>query len=205
MTIFELADLGPGLHRFAGTEAEYWELIDESEYYAEFQNNEIIAMSYDTNPHSRLSTSFIRILANIFWDSEKYIPHNSNRPVYVESTGAIYNPDALVVAEPVKFYTYRPGMNAEMTPAVIVEVLSKSTRKHDINDKLPAYKTIPSLEIILFVELAFPKVTVYSKDTSSGKWSDTVYDDLDSSIEIGGQKVTLREIYRRVSFDQPEE
>jgi hypothetical protein len=55
---------------------------------------------------------------------------------------------------------------------------------------LPAYMTVPSMETILYVEMAFPKVTVYSKDKSSGEWSETVHDDLDSSIEIGGQKVT---------------
>lgn len=205
ITIYELADLGPGIHHFPGTEAEYWELIEASEYYAEFQNNEIIAMSYDTNPHSRISTSFIRILANIFWDSEKFIPHNGNRPVYVEATGAIYNPDALVVSEPVQFYQYRPGMNAEMTPVIIVEVLSKNTREHDINDKLPAYKTIPSMKMILLVESTLPKITVFSKDESSGLWSDTVYDKVEASIKIGGQEVTLKEIYKKIVFDQVEE
>lgn len=205
VTIQELADLGPGLHRFPGVEAEYWELIGESEYHAEFQNNEIIAMSYDTNPHSRLSTAFIRILANIFWDSEQYIAHNSNRPVYIQATGAIYNPDALVVTEPVKFYEYRPGMNAELTPVIIVEVLSKNTREHDINDKLPAYKTIHGMETILLVESAFPQITVFRKDASSGEWSESVHNNLESQIEIGGQKVALQEIYRKVEFEQAEE
>lgn len=204
VTMLELADLGPGLHRFPGTEAEYWELIGESEYFAEFQNNEIIAMSYERDPHARLSSAFIYLLNKIFYDDEARVPHNSNRPVYIESTGAVYNPDALVVAEPVKYYTYRPGMNAEMTPVIIVEVLSKNTRKHDIDDKLPAYKTIPTMDTIIYVESDFPKVNIYIKDKYSGEWSNTVYEGLDSSIEIGGQKVTLKEIYRRVSFDQSE-
>lgn len=202
LTRYELAALGPGLHRFPATEDDYWRLIASSEYYAEFQGNEIISMIYDTNLHSRLTTSFIRILANIFWNSDQYTPHNSNRPVYVQATGAIYNPDALVVAEPAEYYEYRPGMNVEKTPAIIVEILSKSTRKHDLEDKLPAYKSIASLELILYVELTAPVVTMHQRATDSGLWHSSTLNGLDSIVEIGGQRVSLKEIYHKIDFDQ---
>lgn len=205
LTRYELAALGPGLHRFSGTEDDYWNLLASSEYYAEFQDNEIISMSYDTNLHSRLTTSFIRILANIFWNSDRYMPHNSNRPVFVASTGAIYNPDALVVAEPADFYEYRPGMNAEKTPAIIVEVLSKSTRKHDLEDKLPAYMSINSLETIFYVELQAPQITAYRRDPHSGAWNSSILKGLDAVIEIADQKVSLRDIYHKIDFSQAED
>lgn len=52
--------------------------------------------------------------------------HNSNRPVCIpDCEHAVFNPDGSVVAQPAKLYEYRPGMNAELTPVLIFEVLSK--------------------------------------------------------------------------------
>lgn len=108
---------------------------------------------------------------------------------------AVFNPDGSVVAQPARLYEYRPGMNAELTPVLVFEVLSKSTRVYDFGDKLPCYKTIPSLRYILYLESRRPEVTVFERLPDTGQWLETNLRHLDDVFQIEGQSVALRDIY----------
>lgn len=201
ITALERAELGPELVRFPGSWDEFWELLDEAEYSVEFKNNEIItAMSWESDPHSRIVAALMHLFGNIFFDNDDFVVHDPNRPVYIRESDAVYNPDMSVVREPSVKYEYRPGLNAETTPVIVVEVLSKSTRDHDLEGKLPDYKAIPGLEHIIYIENFMPYVTVFSRNLETGKWTNIVYDELDSGFEIAGQTITLRQIYRKVQF-----
>ncbi len=200
-TLQERIAFGPAIVRFPGTWDEYWELAESAEYNVEFQNNEILAMSYESDPHSRIAASVLRILGNLFLHDDQVVVHDMNRPIYIESTGAVYTPDTSVVSEPGKKYEYRPGMNAEMTPVVVVEVLSPTTRSHDLEDKLPGYKSIPGIQHIIYIENASPYVTVYTKLENTGKWDNKVYGDLADSFQIGEKTIALKEIYHKVAFE----
>lgn len=201
ITALERAELGPELVRFPGSWDEFWELLDEAEYSVEFKNNEIItAMSWESDPHSHIANMIGTLFNMIFMDDDSIRVFNSNRPIYIRESGAVYNPDMSVVREPSIKYEYRPGLNAETTPIIVVEVLSKSTRDHDLEEKLPDYKTIPGLEHIIYIENFMPYVTVFSRNLETGKWTNIVYDELDSGFEIAGQPITLRQIYRKVQF-----
>lgn len=70
--------------------------------------------------------------------------------MYIADFQAVHNPDCSVVLEPAQLFEYQPGMDAETTPLVVVEVLSKMTRDYDYGEKLPHYKQIPSLRQIIF-------------------------------------------------------
>ena len=52
---------------------------------------------------------------------------------------------------------------------MVVEVLSPSTRKHDLDNKLPVYQAMPSLEHILIIEQSRPAVTHHSR--SGAAWT----------------------------------
>jgi Uma2 family endonuclease len=157
-------------------------------------------MSYEPDFHSTIASAIQILLGHIFMDDDDFVVFNSNRPVYVPATSEVFNPDASVVRLPGQKFTYRPGMDAEMTSTVLVEVLSKTTRDHDLETKLPAYKTIESIEHIIYAESQLPYVTVHSKNKSTGKWTNLVYDELEAGFEIAGKTLTLKEIYRKVQF-----
>ena len=186
--------------RRRGTWEEYWELLKTSDYRVEYHNGEIILeMSYEPDPHSKLANRFGHLFELIF-DDPSFEIFNSNRPVFIANCETVFNPDAMVVHLPKELYTYQPGMTAEMSPVVIAEVLSPSTRDRDFVEKLPCYKQIPSIRYILYAELGHPMVYVYEKDTISGEWDQTFYDELDSHIELYGQKLVLSELYKRIEF-----
>ena len=200
VTLEERLELGSGQVRFPASFDEFWELLETCEYPIEFHQNEIIAMSYEPDRHSQIAVNLGSLFNFLFVQNNDLITFNSNRPVYIESTGAVYNPDATVVGEPRRKFVYRPGMDAEMTAVVIVEVLSKNTRDHDLDEKLPAYKTIPTIEHIIYAESQRPYVTVHSRNPDTGKWTNIVYDEMDDTFLVRGQAIGLRQVYGKVKF-----
>jgi Uma2 family endonuclease len=204
LTRLELADIGgPGLVRFPATFDEYWELLEEAEYTADFYQNEIIAMSYETDLHSKLTTRMSFLLTSAFLFRTGLVIHNSNRPIYAESceedeTG-VFNPDGSVVSQPPVYFEYRPGMNAETTPVVLFEVLSKTTRAYDLGTKLPCYKRIPSLRYILYIEIDKPSITVYERQ-GPNRWTDTEYVQQGDVFSIDGQPIALKDVYLNLYF-----
>lgn len=200
LTHEELLAIGKGeLLRFPAGFAEYWDLLREAQYKADYSNGEIIAMSYETNPHSKIVMQLAVIFDRIF-DSQLYAIHDSNRPVYIADFQAVHNPDCSVVLEPAQLFEYQAGMNAETTPLVLVEVLSKTTRDYDYSEKLPHYKQIPSLRQIIYIESTRMFVSVYERAGEGPQWINTDYSRPEDAFLVGGQAVKLEEIYRKVAF-----
>ena len=85
-------------------------------------------------------------------------------------------------------------------PAVLVEVLSRSTRRVDEGEKKDAYLTIPSLGVYLLVEQDEPLVTAYRR-TDQG-FVREVYEGLDAVIPLPEIEtdLPLEEIYDAVEF-----
>lgn len=199
LTNNDLAVLGMGAQvRFPATFEEFWELLDEAEYNVEYYNQEIIAtMSYETDVHADIATQMSYLLKNIFQEDKGYKVRNGNRPICIPVCDhAVFNPDGSVIALPAKYYEYRPGMNAELTPAVIFEVLSKNTRTHDLADKLPCYKKIASLRQIIYIDSQRIEVTLWERVEGSEKWLETNFQALSDHFWVNSQSVSLREIYK---------
>ncbi|MEQ1747419.1 MAG: Uma2 family endonuclease [Saprospiraceae bacterium] len=107
------------------------------------------------------------------------------------------NADGMVVALPAEKFEYSPGMSAETSPILLVEVLSKSTRDYDFGIKLPCYKKIPALRQILFVEQSKPGVLAFERNRPN-QWTETELKNLDDVFLVNDRPVALREIYAEV-------
>lgn len=200
LTHLELLEAGGGeLMRFPASFDEYWELLREAQYKADYSNSEIIARGYETNPHSKIVSEIMFLLRQIF-SSEQFSVHDPNRPVYIHDFRAVHNPDCSVVLEPARLFEYQPGMNAETTPILLVEVLSKTTRDYDYAEKLPHYKQIPTLRQIIYLESTKMFATVYERSDEGPQWINTDYSRPDDSFLVNGQSLRLEEIYRKVAF-----
>lgn len=198
LTNEELAVLaGGGVVRFPATFEEFWELIGEAEYNVEYYNHEIIAtMSYETDVHTDIATQMSHLLKNIYGGNKNFRVRNGNRPVCIpECDHAVFNPDGSVISLPAKYYEYRPGMDAELTPVLIFEVLSKNTRSHDLADKLPYYKKIPSLRYILYIDSLRKEMSVWERIEGNSKWLESNYHAPDDTFLLDGKAISLREVY----------
>ena len=179
--------------RFEASEAEYWALLQQAAYKAEYANGEIVAtMGYENALHSFIATRLSYLLQTIFSDLTAYRISNSNRPVCIEScNNAIFIPDGAVLQLPLDPYEFQPGMDAERTPLLLFEVLSPSTR---ISEKLPCYKQIPSLQHIIYLETENVKVFHFQR-REDGLWLEGIYTDKNDQIALPYGTITLGELY----------
>jgi Uma2 family endonuclease len=112
-----------------------------------------------------------------------------------------FYPDASVTCSPVE-----PDAAYLKEPVVLVEVLSRGTRRIDEGEKLDGYLTIPSLKIYALVEQESALVTVFRRQGE--KFEREVHDGLSAIIALPEIEIELplAEIYERIEFaPEPEE
>lgn len=200
VTFSELADLaGSELARFPSDFDEYWELLEEAEYKADFHHGQIIAMSYETNPHSNLETEIQFWLRQIF-PRAHYQIHSSNRPIYLPDCEghAVFNPDCSVVPNHAPRFVYKPGFDAETSPLFVCEILSKSTSDYDLYEKLPCYKKIPSLRYILYADSRRMFVTLFERIGDTHQWVNTDYDQPEQTFLLHNTHIRLQDLYEGI-------
>ena len=190
--------------RYPASEAEYWSVVQEAEYRADYYRGEIIvSMSYESEDHAAIASRLNFYLQQIFIDFKTYRIGNSNRLVCIPTCGnAIFNPDGSVIQLPARFYEYQKGMRADLTPIVVFEVLSPSTRVRDLGEKLPCYKQIEGIEHILYVDGATVKVH-HMQRQSDNQWLETVYTEREQHFEINGEPIKIGDLYAGVDFEKP--
>jgi len=126
-----------------------------------------------------------------------------------------YYPDVQVICE-----SSAPTDVNQDQPVLIIEVLSRSTRAYDLDEKLNAYLSIPSLEYYVILEQLLPLAIVLRRtrhgNLNVGNLNEGFlresYEGLDTIIDLPiiACKLPLREIYEGVEFtptsvQEPEE
>jgi len=106
-----------------------------------------------------------------------------------------YYPDVSVVCRP------NPQSDSfQDEPAVIVEVLSRKTRRTDQGEKKDAYLTIPSLVVYLLVEQESAAIVAYRRTDEGFACEPHIgFDSVLSLPEIGTQ-LPLSEVFDGVEF-----
>jgi Uma2 family endonuclease len=125
----------------------------------------------------------------------------ASRPIGPDSAIQIPNgntrfPDFGVDCEP------RNGKSMVTTaPAVVVEVLSPSTRFLDFNKKLDEYKSVSTLKYILLVVQDFPRVHAY-RHTLDEQWLQTIVEGLEAIVKMQDLELSLSlaTLYERIQF-----
>ncbi len=156
----------------------------------------VYAMAGARNLHNLIATNVLAYL-HARLRGGPCRPFNSDTKVRVRLPSHVrfYYPDVSVTCEP------NPGDDSyQDAPAVIVEVLSRKTRRTDEGEKKDAYLTIPSLSLYLLVEQETAAVIAYRR-TEQG-FVREVYADADAVIPMAeiGTELPLAEIYDGVDF-----
>ncbi len=85
----------------------------------------------------------------------------------------------------------------QSSPVIIVEVLSKSTRKNDLSTKKLTYFNIPTLQEYVLIEQDLCEINVFRK---SDDWKPTIYflgDEI--SFESINTTISVEDIYYQVN------
>ncbi|OAI16159.1 hypothetical protein A1507_12160 [Methylomonas koyamae] len=157
----------------------------------EYDDGEVVAMSGDSKNHERIKMNLARLLGNHL-QGKPCEPFSSD--VKVKVGQYLFYPDAMVVCDDTSTHDYY----AE-TPVLIVEVLSKSTRRRDETIKRRLYQTIPSLLEYVLIEQDIVDVEVCRR--SEGWVSNHYFLGDQARLESVDLTLDVAEIYERVDND----
>ena len=135
-------------HKPLVTEAMYLAMERVSPVKHEFHGGEIWAMAGASPRHNRLATAFSTQLDNAMRKTG-CIPLSSDQRVHVPATGDYCYPDITVVCGEPKYHPADP--DSITNPRLIVEVLSRTTEKHDCGEKFEEYRSIESFQEYVLV------------------------------------------------------
>lgn len=177
------------------SEEEYLagELISEIKH--EYIDGYVYAMAGASKNHDKITINLVRHVAN----------HLANTPciVYssdmkVKTAGNFFYPDLTVVCDDISDNEYFTE-----SPLIIIEVLSKATRKIDRSLKKLAYQNLPSLKEYVIIEQDLVDIEICRRDNH---WQsehyflgDEVYF---AAIEL---RLAVEEIYARVDNEDMRE
>lgn len=178
---------------------EYLELEVISEYRHEYIDGQIISMTGGTPNHNQIAGNFYAAL-NFALKRQPYRVFVADQRLWIPKKRIHTYPDVMVVAGSLEFFEGRT--DTITNPLVICEVLSKSTRSYDIDEKFAAYRTIPSFQEYVLIDQYKNHVEQYSK-TDEKKWIFSE-DEEENSILILSSiqfEISLSDIYDKVEFE----
>lgn len=170
------------------------ELASETKH--EYVGGVVYAMAGASNSHNLLASNALGTLHGLLRGSDCRA-YNSDTKIRVRMSDQVrfYYPDASVICRP------NPLTDSfQDEPAIIVEVMSRGTRRIDEGEKRDAYLSIPSLIAYLLVDQTAPSVTVHRR-TEQG-FAAEVYSGLEAIIPLAelGVELRLADIYDGFAF-----
>ncbi|MDP3009624.1 MAG: Uma2 family endonuclease [Methylococcales bacterium] len=151
----------------------------------------VYAMAGASANHERISVNVLRKFGNHL-ENQPCEPFGSDMKLRINSN--FFYPDMMVDC---RFDNSEPYFTE--TPMIIVEVLSKSTRKKDTTLKFMSYINIPSLQEYVLIEQDFVDVQVFRRNEG---WIPSHYflgDEV--TFESIGLTLPVEDIYHRVQND----
>ena len=180
------------------TPEEYLALERSSETKHEYFNGEIFAMSGASSRHILIVTN----LVTGFWSRLRQGAcrvFSTDLRVKADTTGLYTYPDVVVLCGPPEFSDEQK--DTLLNPALIIEVLSDSTKDYDRGGKFEQYRTIESFVEYLLVAQDRPHVEHYVRQTD-GSWVLHETNRLEDTIQLTSVpcSVPLSEIYAKIDF-----
>ena len=171
------------------TETEYLqgELISDIKH--EYIDGEVYAMAEASRNH-------LRLVGNLHTALNRHLNNSPCEPfvnyLKVKANRNFFYPDVMVICDDPQgndYYTEQP--------VLIVEVLSKATRRLDKTVKFNAYKALPSLQEYVLIEQDYVEIQVFRRVEN---WTPAHYflgDDMRlASVDL---TIPVSEIYHRVN------
>lgn len=172
---------------------EYLALEEASPEKHEFYYGEVYAMAGGSLLHSAVCANSITALANRLIVKGCSV-FSSDARVRNSSDTLFTYPDVSVVCGKAQVLEQR-GQTLS-NPTLIVEVLSPSTRNHDLNRKALEYKRSPDLKYLLFVDTEQIAVHLHSRQAPN-TWLHEEFLGLESEIALPLWDISIpvREFY----------
>ncbi len=170
------------------------QLVSVEEYLAaeldsaikhEYLGGVVYAMSESRNAHSLIAANLIGMLfATLEGSGCRVYTSDTKIRIRMAHQVRFYYPDLSVICRS------NPEEDTfQDEPAVVVEIVSDSTRRIDETEKKDAYLTIPSLQAYLLVEQTTPAVVLYQRNDQG--FERLVFEGLDATLPLAGLGIEL--------------
>jgi Uma2 family endonuclease len=184
------------------TPDEYRQLEETAEFKNEYRDGEIVQMTGDTINHSQIIGNIYAFLKSAL-RGKNARPFISDLRLWIPRYRRGTYPDVMAIeGDPV----FTEGRNDEiLNPILIVEVLSKSTKSFDREDKFRFYRSIPEFrEYVLVSQYEF-LVSQYIKNESN-QWLFQEYEGASATVFFNsvGVQMSVSDIYELVVFEMEE-
>jgi Uma2 family endonuclease len=184
------------------TVAEYVARERDSLEKHEYYRGEVLAMAGASPRHNRIAGN---IFAKLYQQLEgkPCHPYGSDQRIRIEEADLSTYLDVSVICG--KMEVSPADTIAATNPAVVFEVLSKSTESYDRGPKFELYQQAPTLRQYVIVEQAAAMIVTYDRD-EDGTWRYKLLVGMEQTLELPaiGCRLALAEVYRDVEFG-PEE
>jgi Uma2 family endonuclease len=162
----------------------------------EYLGGFVYAMAGARNVHNVIASNVLGALY-MGLRGKRCRPFNSDTKIRLRLPTHVrfYYPDVSVICRPNPL-----NESFQDEPAVIVEVVSRRTRRLDEGEKREAYLTIPSLSVYVLIEQETPAIVAFRR-TAQG-FVREVYEGLDAVLPLGEIETALplAEVYEAVEF-----
>lgn len=175
---------------------EYLLMEKRASTKSEYIDGWIRSMAEGTLRHNQIAVNCLVELANRL-KGMPCRPFSSDTKVRIDraESNRFYYPDAQVVC-----HSNEPTSVFQDQPVLIIEVLSPSTRRYDLDEKMTAYLKLPSLQCYLVLEQHQP-VAIVMRRTADGFMREDV-GGIEAMIDLPfiGCSLALRDIYDGIEF-----
>jgi Uma2 family endonuclease len=178
----------------------YLEMIDDGTRRLEYHDGEVVDIKSATVSHGQICTNITGLIFNCLIDKDCNI-YAGDRELWVQNCRKMYYPDHVIVCGKHKMKQMSKNVEATLNPSVVIEVLSDSTEKYDMGTKSRCYKTIDSLNQIIYVSQKEKYIRTLIRIKDEKAWKDIEFTEDDDSIPVADCAILLKDIYRRVEFE----
>ncbi|MFN6477494.1 Uma2 family endonuclease [Nostoc sp. DedQUE07] len=184
------------------TPEEYLELEEAADYKSEYIDGQIIPMAGGTVNHNQIALNLSTEL-NFAFKKQNYRVFMGDIRLWILQKRTYTYPDVMILAGEPEFFNNRKDII--LNPQIIVEVLSKSTKGYDREDKFQAYRTISTFQEYLLIDQTRIHVDRFSK-TGKKQWTLREYDEEDEAIALVTVpfEISLQDLYNKVKFEPVE-
>jgi len=181
---------------------EYRELEETAEFRNEYRDGEIVQMTGGSINHSQIIGNIYAFLKSAL-RGKNARPFMSDLRLWIPRYRRGTYPDVMVVEGEL---VCTEGRKDEiLNPVLIVEVLSKSTKDFDREDKFRFYRSIPEFREYVLVNQSEFLVAQYIK-TESNEWLFREYEGGSAIVSFASVEVqmSMLDIYELVVFETQE-
>jgi Uma2 family endonuclease len=170
-------------------EFNVWEDAQEARH--EFINGEIALMTGGSQAHALIAANLIALLRPRLRGSPCR-PCGSDLRVAIPATGNSRYPDVTIDCGP-----FRSESHVASEPAVVFEILSKTTATFDLTDKLWDYGSLASIRQYICLHQDRVRVLAWSRDAEGKLTLEERIVDRDENLAVHGvsEPLSVAEIY----------